>query len=267
MKMQTVNNVVNPVDQTTKHESRSDKYSLINTRALINIAEQQGFKVASIRYPNRGKNAAHRLHEVRLDLPGYETLNTKSERPQLILHNSHDGTSSIRIMAGVFRLVCSNGLVAGKTTLNIRLRHVGLIQQDVEESLKIAAQQAKSLAGAVDKLKTVQLTEEKQQAYIKDALIIRSEFAGLSRNEQTSLVNPVHGNSELLDRVRRFEDQGNGLWELFNRTQEKLVRASGLRYVGDDGKYHRLYGVNSIKANTDFNQALWELTERYSNAA
>ena len=45
--------------------------------------------------------------------------------PELVLVNSHDGLSSYRLMAGLYRLICSNGLVAGDTFKEIRVRHQG----------------------------------------------------------------------------------------------------------------------------------------------
>ena len=39
------------------------------------------------------------------------------EANEIILLNSHDGTSSYQMLAGMFRFVCSNGLVCGDTVV------------------------------------------------------------------------------------------------------------------------------------------------------
>ena len=44
---------------------------------------------------------------------------------QLIVKNSYDGNSSLQIMLGAFRLVCSNGMVLGNRVMNFRQRHIG----------------------------------------------------------------------------------------------------------------------------------------------
>ena len=47
------------------------------------------------------------------------------EANEIILLNSHDGTSSYQMLAGMFRFVCSNGLVCGDTVANVRVPHKG----------------------------------------------------------------------------------------------------------------------------------------------
>ena len=45
------------------------------------------------------------------------------EANEIILLNSHDGTSSYQMLAGMFRFVCSNGLVCGDTVADVRVPH------------------------------------------------------------------------------------------------------------------------------------------------
>ncbi|MDE9567420.1 DUF945 domain-containing protein, partial [Xenorhabdus bovienii] len=45
--------------------------------------------------------------------------------PEIILVNSHDGSSSYQMIPGVFRFVCNNGLVCGETFGDIRVPHKG----------------------------------------------------------------------------------------------------------------------------------------------
>lgn len=260
--MQVNNNIMSPIDQINKAEHLSDKYSLINTRRLIDIAENQGFNVASTKYP-KGKNSGHGLHLVRLDLPGHELKAKGEHKPQVIIQNAHNGTSSIRILAGVFRLICSNGLVAGDTSLNIRLRHVGLIQQEVEEAFKIAASRVENMYNKVEAFQTKELTDLDKQRFIIEALTLRAITANLSDTETERLIKSER-NQQLLGRVTRLQDKGNSLWNVFNRVQEHSTRASGLQYLGDDSEFHRLHSVNQIQANTKLNQQLWELAEQFA---
>ncbi len=45
------------------------------------------------------------------------------EANEIILLNSHDGSSSYQMLAGLFRFVCSNGLVCGDTVADVRVPH------------------------------------------------------------------------------------------------------------------------------------------------
>ena len=54
------------------------------------------------------------------------------EANEIILLNSHDGTSSYQMLAGMFRFVCHNGLVCGDTA-DIRVPHKGDVASQVIE--------------------------------------------------------------------------------------------------------------------------------------
>ncbi len=44
-----------------------------------------------------------------------------SEANEIIFLNSHDGTSSYQMLAGMFRFVCQNGLVCGDAVAGVRV--------------------------------------------------------------------------------------------------------------------------------------------------
>ena len=55
--------------------------------------------------------------------------------PQIILTNSHDGFNSFKFMLGIFRLVCSNGLVVcDNQMVNMTIRHINYTFDFVELS-------------------------------------------------------------------------------------------------------------------------------------
>lgn len=251
------------LNNTTKAENLSDKYSLINTQGLINIAENSGFKLHSVKVPR--SDSPQSMHIVRLDVPGYELTSAKAERPQLIIQNAHNGTSSLRIMVGIFRIVCSNGLIAGDATLNVRLRHVGLVQQNVEDALQVAAKKTLDLLPQVDRLKGTILGDDATILnFAENALIIKAKIHGLSESETNSLLTYQDGlNVKHIIKPIRQADQENSLWNVFNRAQEKLVKFSRLTYIDDKtGKFSSLRATNGIISNTKLNQQLWELAEK-----
>ena len=44
--------------------------------------------------------------------------------PELVIKNSYDGSTAITVMAGAFRMVCSNGMVIGKIVDYFKSRHL-----------------------------------------------------------------------------------------------------------------------------------------------
>jgi hypothetical protein len=53
------------------------------------------------------------------------------EADEIVLLNSHDGSSSYQMVAGLLRFVCKNGLAAGENVTDIRVPHKGNIIQNV----------------------------------------------------------------------------------------------------------------------------------------
>jgi hypothetical protein len=58
-------------------------------------------------------------------------------RPEIVLYNSHDATSSLKLFAGAFRFICSNGIVAGDG-YEAKARHVGSSVEGVDAMLRDA---------------------------------------------------------------------------------------------------------------------------------
>ncbi|GHL74580.1 hypothetical protein ECZU34_23280 [Escherichia coli] len=53
--------------------------------------------------------------------------------PEIILLNSHDGTSSYQMLPGYFRFVCQNGCVCGQSLGEVRVPHRGNVVDRVIE--------------------------------------------------------------------------------------------------------------------------------------
>ena len=82
-------------------------------------------------------------------IPGQEIKITEGDilNPEIIIKNSYDGTVQVHVLAGAFRLVCSNGLVIGVTLGNMNLKHninnknldnlEGAIEKTIDHSLNV----------------------------------------------------------------------------------------------------------------------------------
>lgn len=107
-----------------KHASRSDRYSYIPTITLLENLRREGFEPffacqSRVRDPGRRDYTKHML---RLRRAGQIT---GQQVPEIILLNSHDGSSSCQILPELFRAVCCNGLVCGQSFGEIRVPHRG----------------------------------------------------------------------------------------------------------------------------------------------
>ena len=91
------------------HESRSQRYAYIPTAAVLTELRKEGFQpfmVTQTRVRDEGKRE-HTKHMLRLR---HASQIHGAEANEIVLLNSHDGTSSYQMLAGMFRFVCSNGL-------------------------------------------------------------------------------------------------------------------------------------------------------------
>jgi hypothetical protein len=117
-----------------KHVSRSERYSYIPTAAVLTELRKEGFQpfmVCQTRVRDECKRE-HTKHMLRLRHAS-QINNRATEANEIILLNSHDGTSSYQMLAGMFRFVCQNGLVCGDTVADVRVPHKGDVAGQVIE--------------------------------------------------------------------------------------------------------------------------------------
>jgi len=177
--------------------------------------------------------------------------------PQLLLTNSHDGSSSVVLQLGFFRFICSNGLVVGtEVVAPIRIKHTGI---DFEERLiagidSIVAQAAK-VAESIDKLKAKVLSPSEVKAFQRAAVEWRLEDRLSGNGKVEDFTMPVH----------RSEDKALDLFTVMNVVQENLIRGGASALIKkDDGsnKYQAIRKATSMNSQMTINTKLWEMAER-----
>jgi Domain of unknown function (DUF932) len=251
-----------PVNALHASPDTGPRYSFVSTRSIIALAEQQGFRLASVAYPRRGKTGEYGAHTVRLDMPDSGGMESKEYRPQIVVHNGHDGRTALRLMGGVFRLICENGLVAGNAFLNQRIFHVGIKPGSVETALDVAARQVKQLHNSVDRFRSRDLSHTEIREFTRSAIAFRAAIGGLSAADTAAAITEENEARTL--QARRADDLGSNLWHVYNRVQENLIRGNSLSFHGEDGKNHGMRGVRAIDASLKLNQSLWELADRFA---
>ena len=229
------------------HESRGERYSFIPTIQVIDGLRAEGFEPYEIRQTkvrDAGKRE-HTKHMVRMRHASQ--ISTKDEVPEVILLNSHDGSSSYQIMSGVFRFVCSNGLIAGDMFNNLRVRHTGNVVGDVIEGATRILEDAKQIGYRIEDYKGIQLSQDEQRAFATAALQLRwGDDAPVTTNRLLS--------------VHRYADMGADLWTTFNRVQENMMKG-GLPGRSSTGRRTTTRAVGGVNENVKLNKALWTLAD------
>lgn len=234
---------------TEPHETRGDRYAFIPTVEVLDGLRKEGFQPFEVRQTkcrDVGKREFTR-HMVRLRHA--DTISARGETPEIVLLNSHDGTSSYQLLAGIFRMVCSNGLIAGDVCNDIRIRHTGNVIGDVIEGSYRVLENIKLVSDRIDRYRSVELSVDEQVVFARDVEQLRW-------GQNSALYTP-----EQLLCPRRFEDRKNDLWTVFNRTQENLLKG-GLLSRSASGRYNRTRAVTSVNEDVKLNRGLWTLADR-----
>jgi hypothetical protein len=233
---------------TQAHESRSDRYTVIPTIDILRGMWKEGFAPYEVRQ-SLTRDASKReytRHMVRLRHRGL--LGNHSEVPEIILINSHDGASSYQLMAGYFRFVCSNGLIAGDVTSNIKIRHSGDVVGNVIEGSYEVLRNVQAIDQRKEAFKAIELNASERHLFADEALKLRwDDNAPVSA---ASIVRP-----------HRHEDAAPTLWNTYNVIQENLLKG-GQRGLASTGRRLTTRGVTGIQQDVKLNRALWALTEK-----
>lgn len=232
------------------HPDVSDKYSFVRTADILPSLRSAGFVPTSAR--TRKSNKEFGMHTIEMfHEEALASLQINGETPRIVLVNSYDRTSSLRIMAGYYRLVCSNGMVlpSGPTS-EFRVRHVGLNGSQIKRTIEDLARVLGSAAMLVDKMKERKLSKVEQATL--------ANYAREARWNGWESQVPVEAR-QLLG-VRRDADEGDDLWTVFSRIQENVIRG-GLRTI--TGRKSR--GVTSFTMETVVNRRLWAGAEAMLN--
>ncbi|MGU3681662.1 DUF932 domain-containing protein [Citrobacter portucalensis] len=239
--------VVPSVFSEDKHASRSERYVYIPTITLLENLSREGFEPffacqTRVRDPERRE---HTKHMLRLRRTGQIT---GQQVPEIILLNSHDGSSSYQMLPGIFRSVCTNSLVCGESFGEIRVPHKGNVVEKVIEGAYEVLGIFDRVEEKRDAMQSLILPPPAQQAMAKAALTYRfgEEHQPVT---ETQILSP-----------RRWQDESNDLWTTYQRIQENLIKG-GLPGRTTQGKRAHTRAVKGIDGDVKLNRALWVMAE------
>lgn len=255
IELDQLRNIAPSVFAEQKHESRSERYTYIPTSEILTRLMREGFRPYSVMQGGSRDEEKRDFtkHLLRLRHESQE-LTIGGNHHEIVLLNSHDGTSSYRLMAGMFRLVCGNGLVVAQSMIeDIRVPHKGDIAGQVIDGCCELMEKLPEVSESVREMASLRLTEGERRAFATAALVARYDDAQA----------PVTADQILVP--KRQEDVAPTIWNTLNTTQESLIRG-GLGYVqrnpaGRVVARRRTREVGGIDQNTHVNRALWALAE------
>jgi hypothetical protein len=229
-------------------EHRSAKYTFIPTLRVLNGLLQAGFVPVEARQSQtRSASSLHARHVIRLRRR-FETVQLRDSIPELVFLNSHDGTSAYQLRMGLFRVVCTNGLIVSRGTFpTFSVPHRGNVVENVVAHALSLSERFDDLAAQVERMEQRHLYKDEQIRFAQRALALRYPDPDLAGMAPTQLLN-----------CRRTDDLGDDLFSTLNKIQENLLRG-GLSRRSASGRLVRTRRISAIREDVRLNSALWEM--------
>ena len=230
----------------------SDKYTHIPTERVIDDMELMGWK------PVDAKEVKARTEDTRgvqkhLVIFRNDDVVINGEDgdtvyPQILITNSHDGKNAFQFTAGLFRMICENGLVIATDEFeDLKMRHMGYTFEDLQLLIRGMVEKLPLTVEAMNKMKNVELEEEQMFNLAKSFLNIRVEGTKNTFDDQAI--------EDVLESQRK-KDEGNMLWEVFNRVQENIIEGN-FEYKTPSGKKRQARVIKNFKQDQDVNKKMF----------
>ena len=248
-------------------DKTSSKYTHIPTDRVIKDLELLGWGVVDAKEVNARQDKGYQKHLVVFRNPDV-SINKKSTNvdgevfedivfPQILVTNSHDGKNSFKFQAGLYRMVCENGLViADQQFEDYTIRHMGYDFEVLQGVIKDMISNLDLTVESMNKMRKIELDENQQFEFAKKLLDIRVEGTdNLYREEQIGdILVP-----------QRKEDFGDDLWSVFNRVQENIVEGNFKYYNAKTlGTERQARPIKNFKQDMDVNKKLFSAALEYA---
>ena len=232
----------------------STKYQFIKTSDVLENLSSLGWnprEMSEVR-ARKPHTKGFQKHLIRLSNPEFKTVNVGDEVPELILTNSHNGKNSFSFRIGIYRLVCSNGLVIPTEEFtNITVKHVGNMVSQIHEVINKMSGSFSSVYGDINKMKTRKMTTREISSFARAAANLRS----------STLTERISSNIEEVISPKRGADEGDDLWKVYNRAQENLMQ--GNFEIKTKKGSRKGTSIRSIDKGIKMNEDLWNLAKSY----
>jgi hypothetical protein len=242
----------------TKADHLSDRYISLTTASIIPVMKDYGFDVVQAAQKRSRKENNHGTH-----LLAFADTSQSFEdgtRPEIVLYNSNDGTSSVRLFAGVYRMICSNGIVAGEGFESRTYHNRKLLT--FEDNLRHIVSTLPTMMARVEKMKQVRLDHD--QVHDMAVKAVATRWDSFMNDDKRGAFATASTVNDVL-RQQRLEDVGNDAWLVFNKMQENVVRGNAfVRSVTEQhpqGVMRKARPINSIKEAVRINRELWDIAE------
>jgi hypothetical protein len=238
----------------------SGKYLFVNTETIVDDLDKLGWKpVQAAQRKSRGKETIFSKHMVAFQNPDIKIKGSDGDDsfPRIIMTNSHDGMQAFKFSVGIYRLVCSNGLVvADEEFSDFKIKHKGYTFEELRGVVNEAVADLPNRVQVLNEMKNRVLTKEEKGKLALDAMLIR---AGIKPNSDKA--KKFNYDEETIEDIldpKRKEDEGDDLWRVFNVIQEKITQGD-FHAALTGAKVRKVRKIKSFEKDLKVNKELFKL--------
>jgi hypothetical protein len=245
----------NSVFTDTASPNVSSKFTHIPTHKVIEDMSQLGWGVVDAKQVKARKGQGFQKHLVVFRNPDVVINGADGDTvfPQILLTNSNDGKNAFTFTAGLFRLVCENGLVISTQEFeNVKIRHMGYTFEELQTQIRAMVEQLPLTVESMNKMKAVELDEKSIVEFAEKALATRFKAEELEN---------IKVDLDILLEPTRPEDKGTDLWSVFNVLQEKILEGD-FQYMSGT-KIRKARKVKNFKQDIEINQKLFAVAAEF----
>jgi hypothetical protein len=258
----------------SKAERLTDRYQSLRTDTLLPILADYGYQPTQAAQKRSRKIAGLSQHSAHLlAFSKVSDINTSDDiRPEIVLYNSHDGTSSVKLFAGAYRFICSNSIVAGDG-FSTTAYHSRKALSGFEEMLRVTMQNMPAMMDAIERMKQRVIDTDELNDIAKKAAMKRWKFlddavtdAMIKNGDiQSGVYADRHTLRSVVHNIQRAEDVGTDAWTVWNRIQENVLRGHAFvkSVTHKDGEVlireRKARPITSVSEHVRINSELWDL--------
>jgi len=230
----------------------TNRYHFTPTFEVIDMMEDMGYLLTAAKQSktNVPLRREHGMHIVEFQHPDLfvkdATTGDVEARPTIVLINSSDGTKPIQFEMGMFRLVCSNGLmIKDKDLGGFRERHTRFTFQEIKDLIASKVDALPKTIEKINKWSGIEMSAKDRHAFAIEALALRLSGDRVAEEyEIREILNP-----------KRAADEHNNLWCTYNVVQENLIKG------GFQMNERQARPITNPFTDLQLNQVLWQLAE------
>lgn len=248
---------------TPTNPSVSDRYVQATTIDVIHDMRKLGWYPVQAKQCRSKKNSSgiRSFHMIAFQNPDIKVMNDDEIEayPRIILTNSHDGFASFKFMCGLYRIICSNGLViATEEFANMSIRHINYNFDELRTLVSETIEKLPNQIDCINKMKKIELKEEDIKDFAVQAIKLRKGF----KADDNVTINP----DTIADVLTptRIQDWGCNLWTVYNVIQEKIIKGDFVYGDNKTKKTRKVRGITSITKDINLNTSLFQIANNYA---